>query len=101
MTDTAATTQPRLERGDIDGGMMTLYFSEKLDEDSGGGGPAPGTGGRKRGNESAGAQSEGRQPASREAVLARAENKKGRKRTGGVHLRPAGAQKRDEQGDEA
>ena len=31
------TTPPRLERGQIDGGTMTLHFSESLDEDSVGG----------------------------------------------------------------
>ena len=39
-TDQAAdaidTTQPRLERGEIDGDVVTLYFSEPLDESSGG-----------------------------------------------------------------
>ena len=31
------TTPPRLERGEIDGGTVTLYFSEPLDPDSAGG----------------------------------------------------------------
>ncbi len=35
--DPTDTTQPRLERGEIDGGTFVLYFSEALDEDSVGG----------------------------------------------------------------
>ena len=35
--DSTDTTQPRLVRGEIDGGTITLYFSEALDEDSVGG----------------------------------------------------------------
>ena len=34
---TGGATPPRLVRGEIDGGTMTLYFSEPLDPDSGGG----------------------------------------------------------------
>ncbi len=34
---TGDTTPPRLERGEIDGGAVTLYFSEALDPDSTGG----------------------------------------------------------------
>ena len=35
--DPTDTAKPRLERGEIDGGTFTLYFSEALDEDSVGG----------------------------------------------------------------
>ena len=38
VVNTADTTPPRLVRGEIDGDTMTLYFSEALDEDSGGDG---------------------------------------------------------------
>ena len=36
--DATDTTQPRLVRGEIDGDVITLYFSEPLDEESGGDG---------------------------------------------------------------
>ena len=36
--DRTDDTQPRLVRGEIDGGTVTLYFSEDLDENSVGGG---------------------------------------------------------------
>ena len=37
VSNSADTTPPRLVRGEIDGGTMTLYFSEALDPDSVGG----------------------------------------------------------------
>ena len=37
VANSADTTPPELERGEIDGGTMTLYFSEPLDPDSVGG----------------------------------------------------------------